>query len=75
MDITKKSNITLEFDKVKEELSKFAKFKQSRQLCLNAEPLTEIARIQKQLQLTQEAKKILDHAKDTPTEYIGKSHL
>ncbi len=71
MDITKKSNITLEFDKVKEELSKFAKFKQSRQLCLNAEPLTEIARIQKQLQLTQEAKKILDHAKDTPTEYIA----
>ena len=40
MDITTKSNITLEFDKVKKELSKFAKFKQSQDICLNITRLT-----------------------------------
>ena len=38
MDITSNSNVTLEFDKVKEELSKFAKFEQSKTLCLRALP-------------------------------------
>ena len=71
MDITKKSNITLEFDKVKEELSMFAKFKQSKLICLNTQPLADIDKIQKQIKLTAEAKKILDYAKDTPTEYIA----
>lgn len=71
MDITKKSNITLEFDKVKEELSMFAKFKQSKLICLNTQPLANIDKIQKQIKLTAEAKKILDYAKDTPTEYIA----
>lgn len=71
MDITKKSNITLEFDKVKDELSMFAKFKQSKLICLNTQPLADIDKIQKQIKLTAEAKKILDYAKDTPTEYIA----
>ena len=35
MDITEKSNITLEFDKIREELAKYARFKQSKQLCYN----------------------------------------
>ncbi len=71
MDITLKSNTTLEFDKVKEELSKFAKFEQSRVLCLRAQALNKTDKIKRQIELTREAKKILDYAKDTPTEYIA----
>lgn len=71
MDITLKSNTTLEFDKVKEELSKFAKFEQSRVLCLRAQALNKTDKIKKQIKLTREAKKILDYAKDTPTEFIA----
>jgi len=71
MDITTKSKVTLEFDKIKGELSNFAKFKQSKQLCLNTQPLTNSEKIQELLQLTREAKKILDYAKDTPAEYIA----
>lgn len=71
MDITLKNNTTLEFDKVKEELSKFAKFEQSRVLCLRAQALNKTDKIKRQIELTREAKKILDYAKDTPTEYIA----
>lgn len=71
MDITAKTNITLEFDKVKEELSKFAKFEQSKTLCLRAAALKDIDKIKTQIELTREAKKILDYAKDTPTEFIA----
>lgn len=71
MDITLKSNTTLEFDKVKEELSKFAKFEQSKVLCLRAQALNQTDRIKQQIEFTREAKKILDYAKDTPTEYIA----
>lgn len=71
MDITSKSNSILEFDKIKEELSKFAKFEQSRALCLKASAYNDIDQIQKQLQYTKEAKKILDYAKDTPMEFIA----
>lgn len=71
MDITSKSNITLEFDKVKEELSKYAKFEQSKALCLRLAPFNDVSKIQKEIELTREAKKILDYAKDTPTEFIA----
>lgn len=71
MDITLKSNNTLEFDKVKEELAKFAKFEQSQTLCLRAQALFNTEQIKKQIELTREAKKILDFAKDTPTEFIA----
>ncbi len=71
MDITSKSNNTLEFNKIKEELSGFAKFEQSKKLCLRLNAQNNIEKIQQQLQLTREAKFILDHAKDTPTEYIA----
>ena len=71
MDITLKTNTTLEFDKIKEELSKFAKFEQSKNLCLRMSALDNIERIKQQLELTREAKKILDYAKDTPTEFIA----
>ena len=71
MDIVSIRNNTLEFDKIKEELSKFAKFEQSRVLCLRAQALNETDKIKKQIELTREAKKILDYAKDTPTEFIA----
>jgi len=71
MDITLKSIITLEFDKIKEELSHFAKFEQSRNLCLIANIYNDAEKIQQQLEYTKEAKKILDYAKDTPVEFIA----
>lgn len=71
MDIVSISNNTLEFDKIKEELSKFAKFEQSRVLCLRAQALNQTDKIKRQIELTREAKKILDYAKDTPTEFIA----
>jgi DNA mismatch repair protein MutS2 len=71
MDITSKSYTTLEFDKVKEELSHYAKFEQSKSLCLRIMPYSEIEKIEKHLKYTREAKYILDHAKDTPVEFIA----
>ena len=60
MDIYSKTVSTLEFDKVKEELSKFAKFSQSKALCLRAFAYSDVEKIQNQIELTREAKKILD---------------
>lgn len=71
MDITSKSYTTLEFDKVKEELSHYAKFEQSKNLCLRLMPYSEIEKIEKNLKYTREAKYILDHAKDIPVEFIA----
>lgn len=71
MDITEKSNITLEFDKIREDLAKYARFKQSKQLCLNLLPQSEPQKIQEQILYTKEAKKILDYAKETPVEFIA----
>ena len=71
MDITSKSNTTLEFDKIKSELSNFAKFEQSRVLCLCLRAYSDVEKIKTQIELTREAKIILDLAKDTPTEYIA----
>ena len=64
MDIVSKSLVSLEFDVIKEELSKYAKFEQSRALCLDLLPLKDIKGIEKQIRLTSEAKKILDMAKE-----------
>ena len=71
MNITEKSNISLEFDKIREELAKYARFKQSKQLCLNLLPQSEPQKIQEQILYTKEAKKILDYAKETPVEFIA----
>ena len=71
MDITSKSHTTLEFDKVKEELSHYAKFEQSKALCLRLLPYSDEGKIKHQLKYTAEAKYILDHAKDTPVEFIA----
>ena len=71
MDITSRSLETLEFDKIKDELANFAKFDQSRALCLRLTVQNSKDKIKQQIELTREAKKILDLAKDTPTEFIA----
>jgi DNA mismatch repair protein MutS2 len=71
MNVVSNSLNILEFDKIKEELSKYAKFKQSKILCLALCMQNSKEQIQKQLELTYEAKKILDLAKETPTEFIA----
>lgn len=80
MDIRSKTIEILEFDKIKTELSKLAKFPQSKQLCLNLVPEQDFNKIEEQLIYTKEAKEILDHARDIPAEFIAdisliKSHL
>jgi len=71
MDITLKSSITLEFDKIKAELANYAKFDQSKKLCLTLEPNNNIEKIKYSLELTRESKYILDLAKETPVEFIA----
>lgn len=71
MNIAEKTIYTLEFDKICEILSKFAKFEQSRKLCLSLKPQIKTDEIKKQIEFTHEAKKILDLAKDTPIEFIA----
>ncbi len=71
MDTAFKTFQSLEFDKVKEDLSKFAKFEQSRSLCLRLSPSDNKNGIKRQIEFTREAKIILDSAKDTPTEFIA----
>ena len=75
MDIVLKSYTTLEFDKIKEELSKYAKFEQSRKLCLTMPAYNNLEKIKQQLEYTKEAKKILDFAKETPVEFIADINL
>lgn len=71
MNITEKTYNSLEFDKIKETLAGFSKFEQSKQLCLNLKPFDDAQEIKNQLQYTNEAKKILDTAGETPAEFIA----
>lgn len=71
MDIEQKTLKALEFDKIKEELSKFAKFEQSKKLCLLLRPEIDKNKIDQSLKFTAEAKKILDSVKETPSEFIA----
>jgi len=71
MSIISKTYQALEFDKIKTELSKYAKFEQSKNLCLTLPVYNDIDKIKEQIELTKEAKKILDLAKETPTEFIA----
>jgi len=71
MDSVSNSFEALEFDKIKSELAGFAKFEQSRNLCLRLTVQASTAAMKKQIELTREAKKILDLAKDTPSEFIA----
>lgn len=71
MDIVSKSLISLEFDKVLEKLSGFAKIKQSRELCLKLRPFNEHSDIYQEIQFTKEAKQILDIPSDIPIEFAA----
>ncbi len=71
MDIVSKSQKALEFDKILEKLSNFAKTEQSKKLCLNAEIFDNIIRINQELQCTREAKFILDMPNDIPIDFVA----
>ncbi len=62
---------SLEFDKVLEKVSNFAKIKQSKELCLNAKIFDNIEDIRLQLQYTKEAKRLLDLVLDIPVDFVA----
>ena len=70
MSIIQKSRIALEYDKILAELANFATTEQSKKLCLDLTPFVKFEDIQKELNLTKEAKKILDIARDIPIDKI-----
>ena len=70
MDIVLKSRRALEFDKILEQLSNFAKIKQSKTLCLELNPFEDIVKVNEELQYTREAKFILDMPSDIPIEFV-----
>ena len=71
MNIFEKSRKSLEFDKIAEKLSNFAKTKQSKELCLAIMPFEDIVKIKNELQCTREAKQILDMPNDIPIEFLA----
>ena len=71
MDIEEKSLITLEFDKIKENLAGYAKTEQGKVLCLQLKPYADIVKINKELKYTSESKYILDIPLEVPMEYVA----
>ena len=71
MDTLAKTLRGLEFDKIREKLAGFAKFQQSREMCLNAPIYTDFEEIKSALRFTREAKYILDNAMEVPIEFIA----
>ena len=71
MDIIEKSRKSLEFDKIAEKLSNYAKTKQSREICLRTLPFEDIIKIKNELKCTGEAKFILDMPSDIPIEFVA----
>ncbi len=71
MDIIEKSRTSLEFDKIAEKLSNYAKTKQSREICLKTLPFDDIIKIKNELKCTGEAKFILDMPSDIPIEFVA----
>ena len=71
MSIVQKSQIALEYDKILNELVKFAKTEQSKKLCLNLVPFANFNDIEEQLIYTREAKDVLDLTGEIPIDYIS----
>ena len=71
MDIKEKSILSLEFNKITENIANFAKTSQSRELCLKVLPFDDIVKINHELQCTREAKFILDIPNDIPIEFVA----
>ena len=55
MNIIEKSRKSLEFDKIAEKLSNYAKTKQSKEICLKTLPFDDIVKIKNELKCTAEA--------------------
>lgn len=71
MNIIEKSRKSLEFDKIAEKLSNYAKTKQSKEICLKTLPFDDIVKIKNELKCTAEAKYILDIPNDIPIEFVA----
>ena len=71
MNITINSHKLLEFDKITELLAQFAKSAQSKNLCLNLAPHSDINNIITAQELTREAKAILDMPAELPLEFVA----
>lgn len=71
MSIEEKTLKTLEFDKIQEKVSLFAKTSQSKELALNALIYEKYEDIEKALEYTKEAKSLLDYALDIPVGFVA----
>ncbi len=71
MDILASSLKALEFDKIKEQLSGYAKCSQSRQLCLDVLPYENMEEVISAQKGTREAKKVLDIPNDIPIDFVA----
>ena len=71
MDIVLKTLNTLEFNKIQEKVSSFAKSTQSKTLALNAKIYDNQTEIKKALNYTKEAKILLDFALDIPIGFVA----
>ena len=71
MDIETKTLNTLEFNKITEKISGFAKTSQSKDLCLAAKPHNSVSDIKRELQFTREAKYILDLPAELPVGFVA----
>ena len=67
MTIIQKSQKALEYDKILQELAKFAKTEQSRIKCLELVPFDDFEIINEQIKYTAEAKTLLDFPSSTAT--------
>ncbi len=61
---------SLEYDKILEELSHYAKCDYSKQLCFDLEPMKEFSQIQTMLNYTKEAYNLLNLAMDIPLDFV-----
>ncbi|HNW26777.1 MAG TPA: hypothetical protein PKI94_08330, partial [Candidatus Gastranaerophilaceae bacterium] len=71
MKIEEKSLKSLEFDKIAEKLSSFARLEQSRDKCLGLSIYSDAKDIKREIALTKEAKSILDVPLELPLEYVA----
>ncbi len=70
MILTEQTYKALEYNKVLELLANFAKTKGSKEICLNLIPENSREVIERNLNFTDEARRILDFAMDIPIEYV-----
>ena len=69
--LEEQSLTSLEFNKIKNVLSNFARLHQSQQMCFDLTTESDVNKIKLNLQYTKEAKAVLDNAKDIPVEFVA----